>query len=227
MMAAREVHMWMECQDDGPAMAPAHDLRAWLHTETFEYLAEVNEKCLELLTEQALTRAPHAHPVLRELVDLWRSLDSSARRRAAGCPYLILDAGFADPRRWRSLSRFAVQERERPYFGTFFTVARTADVARLVFTYAWYLARTQSVAARMVLGMPAHCASLLSGCTLGQISDFAQRNVDWLRPRWPARIHVWRDFLTTARAGDAAALEQVRMHGLQILAAESRGAGGT
>jgi hypothetical protein len=177
------------------------------------------------LTEQALTRGAHAQPVLRELIDLWRSLDSGARRRAAGCPYLLLDAGFADPGRWRSLSRFEVQERERPYFGAFFTVARTAEVARLVFTYAWYLARTQSVAARMVLGMPAHCASLLSGCTLGQISDFAQRNVDWLRPRWPARIHVWRDFLTTARTGDAAALEQVRMHGLQILAAESRTAG--
>jgi hypothetical protein len=34
--------MGMECQDDGPVVAPAHDLRAWLHTETFEYLAEVN-----------------------------------------------------------------------------------------------------------------------------------------------------------------------------------------
>jgi len=218
--------MWMECQDDGGVVGPANDLQAWLHTETLEYLAEVNEKCLELLTEQALTRAPPAHPVLRELADLWRSLDSGARRRAAGCPYLILDAGFADSRRWRSLSRFEVQQRESPYFGTFFTVARTPDVARLVFTYAWYLARTQSVAARMVLGMPAHCASLLSGCTLGQINEFAHRNVDWLRPRWPARIQVWRDFLATARTGDATALEQVRMHGLQILAAESRMAGG-
>jgi len=115
--------MWMECQDDEPMAAPAQELRAWLHTETFEFLAEVNEKCLELLTEQALMRSPHAHPMLRELVDLWRSLDSSARRRAAGCPYLILDAGFADPRRWRSLSRLEVQERERPHYSAFFTVA--------------------------------------------------------------------------------------------------------
>jgi hypothetical protein len=215
--------MWMECQDDEPVEARAHDLRAWLHTETFEFLAEVNEKCLELLTEQALTRSPHAQPMLRDLVDLWRSLDSSARRRAASCPYLILDAGFADPTRWRSLSRFEVQERERPSFARFFTVPRTTDVARLVFTYAWYLARTQSVAARMVLGMPAQCTSLLSGCTLAQINDFAQRNADWLRPRWPSRTHVWRAFLDTARTGDGQALEQVRMHGLQILAAEARG----
>ncbi len=201
---------------------PGKELRHWLHAETFEALAEVNEQCLGLLTEQALTRSAPTHPMLKELAELWRTLDAGARRRAAACPYLVVDAGFADSRRWRSVNGFAVQERQTPGYGSFFTVPRSVDVARLVFTYAWYLARTHSVAARVLLGMPADCVTLIAGCTLLQIGEFAERNISWLRPRWPSRVKVWREFLTTATTGEGVALERARLRGLQLLAAEAR-----
>ncbi|HEY4213199.1 MAG TPA: hypothetical protein VGM84_17095 [Steroidobacteraceae bacterium] len=213
--------MATDCEDDeGSAADAMREIRSWLHAETFEGLAEVNAKCLELLADQARTRAIPTHPMLRELGDLWRALDPAARRRAACCPYLVVDAGFSDSRRWRSLGDLTVHARPLPY-GSFFTVPRATEVTRLVFTYAWHLARSHSVAARVLLGMPSETASLIASCTLPQISELAEQNSSWLRPRWPSRVQVWREFLMTAETGEGLALERARLHGLQLLAGES------
>jgi hypothetical protein len=41
----------------------------WPRTETLRTLSELNEPCLELLTEQAMLRASPAPPMFRELAD--------------------------------------------------------------------------------------------------------------------------------------------------------------
>jgi hypothetical protein len=69
----------------------------WAGGDIFEALTEVNEMCLELLAEQALQPVTPNPPMFRELVDLWSQLDATSRRRAADCPYLLMDAGFCDP----------------------------------------------------------------------------------------------------------------------------------
>ncbi len=208
--------------DDAVGLEPAGESRAWLHAELFETLAGINEECLELLAAQSLARPLQPQPMLRELAELWRTLDAGARRRAAACPFLIVDAGFADASRWR----FPGQEVSEPGAPgaalPFFTVPSANAVMRRVLQYARELARNQNVAARMLLGMPAHCAALIAGCTLRQIDDIAERHPAWLRPRWPGRIQVWREFLVAARLGEGAALELARMHGVQLLAAELR-----
>src|SRR5437763_1547812 len=73
----------------------------WLHPETLESLVELNELCLGLFAEQAAVRCAQPSLLLRQVGELWRVLDAAARRRAAACPYLLVDAGFADPPRWR------------------------------------------------------------------------------------------------------------------------------
>ena len=197
---------------------------SWLRAETFESLVELNEQCLELLAEQATVRAAQTDLLLRQIGELWRTLDAAARRRAAACPYLLVDAGFADPHRWHAAAAHHVGDREQLSYIGFFTVARATGVARLVFTYAWYLARTHNAAARLILGMPAHCTHAISACTLRQIHDLAERHPEWLKPRWPARLKVWRELLLAAASGEGVALERARMHGLQLLAAEARAA---
>jgi hypothetical protein len=67
----------------------------WPCGETLRTLAELNEQCLELLVEQATTQALGAPPMFRDLLDLWTGLDAASRRRAAACPFLLLDAGYA------------------------------------------------------------------------------------------------------------------------------------
>lgn len=195
----------------------------WLQSETLDSLVELNGQCLELLAEQSLTQPMQGNLLLRQVGEIWRTLDDEARRRAASCPYLLFDAGFADSARWRSVEGQGVSEATTPYV-TFFTVPRASAVVRQVFIYAWYLAQSKSVSAQLLLGMPAHCTHLISAHTLTRIHELAERHPEWMRPRWPNRVRVWRDFLLAAASGDVVALENARMHGIQLIAAECRAA---
>lgn len=214
--------MLLRCGIEGDEAEEAR--HAWLDAPTLESLAELNELALGLLVEQAAAPAAEPRALLRELGALWRTLDPQARRRAAAVPYLLLDAGFGDRARWRPTAAAQVAEPDRAAPPAFFTVPGTVEVARLLFTYAWHLARAQSAAARLLLAMPAGCAAVIAGYTLRRMTTLAERHPDWLRPRWPAHPELWRELLTAAGAGEARALERARLHGLTMLAAEARAA---
>ncbi|HKD54581.1 MAG TPA: hypothetical protein VKB72_10225 [Steroidobacteraceae bacterium] len=194
----------------------------WLHAETLETLVELNELALAVLAEQAAARGAAASLLLRQVAEVWRSLDAPARRRAASCPYLLVDAGFADPLRWRQTPAPQVGDAAHAAYTAFFTVPAATLLARLVFTYAWHLARTQSAAARLLLGMQAPSVALIRHYTLCQIQVLAENHLEWLRPRWPARVQVWRELLQAAASGEPASLERARLRGLTLLAAEAR-----
>ena len=194
----------------------------WACAEPLKTLADLNEQCLDLLTEQALLRAATAPALLGDLTDLWSRLDANSRGRAAACPYLLMDAGFADPQRWRWIGTQRISDREVTAFAAFFSVARLPKVANQVFAHAWYIARTQPLGAPLYLGMPAQCLSLFRSCTMRQITELADQHAGWLRPRWVTRIGFWRDLLEAAIANDGLALERARLQGVQLLAAELR-----
>ena len=216
--------MLLQCEtEDGVPGEGASLVAGWLHPETLESLLELNELCLALLAEQAAARTAQASLLLREVAELWRVLDAAARRRAAACPYLLVDAGFADPLRWRQPAALGVGDTGQAAYTTFFTVPGATEVARLVFTYAWHLARSQSAAARLLLGMSAPCAALIGHYSLRQIHALAETHPQWLKPRWPARVQVWRELLLAAASGEAPVLERARLHGLTLLAADARG----
>lgn len=194
----------------------------WPCAEMLKTVAELNEQCLELLAEQAMQRATPAAPMLRELKELWRRLDASVRRRAAACPYLLVDAGFADPYRWGWVGAQRMEDREPDAFAPFFTVPGVTGVAHQVFNNAWYMIRIEPVGAPLFLGMSTHCAALFKACTMRQVAELADRHASWLRPRWLGRTKVWSDLLLAAISDDGIALERARMRGVQLLATELR-----
>jgi hypothetical protein len=215
--------MLLQCErEDGAAEAGTALAGGWLRAGTLDSLLELNELCLALLTEQAAVRGGPPEGLLQELAGLWRDLDGVARRRAAACPYLLLDAGFADPLRWRAAPAPQVGDAGAGRYACYFTVPAAAEVARQVFIYAWHLACSQPAAARLLLGMAAPSATLIGCHTLRQIQVLAESHPEWLRPRWPARVQVWRELLLAATAGDATGLEHARLRGLTLLAAEVR-----
>ena len=207
---------------------PAHSQRVWttqtwLGSETLESVAELNEQCLELLMEEAKScEMPMGHPLVADLRDLWMALDAPARRRAAYCPYLLVDSGFVRVQRWAWVRGHHVRDEERATQLKFFNSGKAITVGRLVLTYAWHLARSQNTAARLLLGMSGQCAELIAACTINQIHELAETHPEWLQPRWPGHLRVWRELLTTAISGESPELERARTHGLQLLAAEVR-----
>ncbi len=216
--------MLLHCEREGGTAEDGATLGGcWLRTGTFESLTELNELCLALLAEQSAVGGGPGSGPLQTLNELWRALDGAARQRAASCPYLLLDAGFADPGRWRTRAASPqVGDAAADRYACYFTVPAAAEVARLVFIYAWHLTRSQSAAARLLLGIPAPSAALISHYTLRQMQALAESHPEWLRPRWPARVQVWRELLLAASSGEAAALERARLRGLTLLAAEAR-----
>jgi hypothetical protein len=214
--------MLLQYESEDPLAVEDERAGAWLRPETLEALAELNELSLALLAEQASVRSPAAGLLVRQVGELWRALDPAARRRAAACPYLLLDAGFADAPRWRRAAALGVGDAAPACYHGFFSVPGAAELASLLFTYAWYLARVQRAAARLLLGMSAPCAALIGGYSLPQIRALAAKHPGWLRPRWPARVEVWRELLLSAAAGETQALERARLRGITLLAAEAR-----
>jgi hypothetical protein len=191
--------------------------QSWLRPKTLESLAELNEQCLELLRQQAC--AGTDQPLLRELRALWRELDPASRRRAAGMAVLLLDAGFTDAARW-TLQDGVRDQAVEP--APFFTVSEAVPVTRLVLTYAWHLARAEGAAARLMLGMSGRCVELIGSYTLNRVTCLAETRTHWLRPRWTRCPMVWRDLLTAALAGEAQAMQRMRLRVLSLLAAEAR-----
>jgi len=62
-------------------------------------VAEINEQMLECLRQMAADDAPQAPRLVTLLREDWQRLDPKAQRRLSACPYLLLDAGFAQPQR--------------------------------------------------------------------------------------------------------------------------------
>ena len=185
-------------------------------------LRELNEQCLDLLAGQAAAQPKHGNQLLRLVGDLWSSFDRTARERAASCPYLLLDVGFTDLTRWRRSHGQEVNKPPPVPYGGFFTVPQAASVAKRVFMYAWNLASSSSMTAQLTLGTPERCTQLISTCTVTQIHELAEQHPEWLRPRWPTKVNVWRNLLLAAASGDGVLLERTRMHGYQLLASEVR-----
>jgi len=207
---------------------PSWSAQPWLGGDTLSALAALNEQALNLFVEEAAVRAAGcSQPLVRDLAQLWHKLDAAALKRAAACPYLLLDTGFADPQRWLWVQGHQVLERERGPTVPFFTVPRAAAVMRKVLTYGWHLAQSRQSAARLLLGMSAPCVNLVGSLTLSQLDDLAEKHPAWLQPRWPQRVRIWRELLIAATAGEGPSLQQVRLRGLQILAADARANGGS
>jgi hypothetical protein len=202
----------------------ANVVAAAARSEARNSLTELNSQCLELLSEQALAQPAQANLFLHHVGELWRSLDEQSRRRVASCPYLLLDAGFSNPGHWRWLDERHVNEAPPPPYNIFFTVPRAPTVARQIFIYAWHLVQSRNLTAQLLLGIPTQCARRIGGCTLRQVHGLAERHPDWLRPRWPNRIKLWRELLRAAATGEAVALEDTQLYGLQLLAGELRAA---
>ena len=184
-------------------------------------VAEINELMIEILRSAAEESplAPRAQPrLVSGLRELWCALDDAAQQRLARCPYLLLDAGFAAPERWDGIALDSgVMDGAAPR-GYFASPAGVALVRRTL-VFAWHLARSNRLSARVLLGMTAECAERIAVSAFKDLEALAELCPVWVAPRWEAQPNIWRQMIQAALNGRDAALRQVQLRGLQLLAA--------
>jgi len=189
-------------------------------------VAEINQQMLACLRQMALDEPPDNASSAPRLVTLlradWRRLDASAQRRVAACPYLLLDAGFAQPQHWE---RWEHWERapcagvmdvssQRGYFSGRDGVA----LVRRTLVLAWHLARANRVSGRVILGMSALSAERIAAARLADLEALAELGPGWIVPRWEAQPPVWRQLIDAGCRGQPLLLRQAQLRGLQLLA---------
>ncbi len=183
----------------------------------FDTLAGLNYQCLELLARQAAASSTQAFE-LGEVIQWWRSLDEAARRRAADYPFLLLDAGFADPQRWQQLEDPRVNE-SNPAYAAFFTVPDAVTVTRSVFVLASSMVMLHRTYASLALGMHPQCVRMIAAHSILEVQHMAEHSWKWLAPRWAQRPEVWRELLSAGAEGGEA-YRYARIYGMQLIEAD-------
>lgn len=192
------------------------------HAETFsqwlEPIYDLNRRMLALLGERCRPGTEQlgfhvATPVGLAL----REAQSSDRQQLARCPFLLLNAGFREPGKWQCASS---HETEFSMDAALKSASHTPvlALARGTCLVAWYLIRTNPVAARLVLGVSPESAVLIARSGLTNLQETAARLVlhQWITPRWHDRPDVWRRLIRLARTSATS----VGVHGLQLLLAD-------
>ncbi len=152
----------------------------------------------------------------------WHALSVPARLRLAGCPFLLVDAGFAELERWGRLPDFAVHEIMPVRALLTSRSVLSAPLVLRVLLLAWHMTRANPAGARIALGMSRRCAGIVADCRLTDLEALAERRPDWIRPRWDRRSDVWPAWLSAAAKESPRRLEALQLWGLQMLAAEVR-----
>ena len=158
----------------------------------------------------------------------WLALDPAARQRLAACPYLLFELDFASLLGGIALSPRAVQESRglpgEPGIAASFVGAEGRVFARMLFQYAWHLARSSPTVAAFVFGTPLALLEPVRTLGVARVEALAAVASGALRLRWDRQPLIWLDWLAAARSGDPAALWSAQLRGLQRIAGACRDA---
>ncbi len=184
-------------------------------------LFDINGQLLETLAQAAAARVAGG-ALVSELRADWLRLTVEHRARLAACPYLFIDAGFADPGRWMEVAGCAVRESVPMRRAREGGMVLAPALLRPALMLAWHLARSNPLLARIALGMSEHCAALIASSRLQDLEALAEVSPSWIRVRWEDRPEIWRQLVRAAAAQGDTQLRQLQLRGLQLLAAGAR-----
>lgn len=150
-------------------------------------------------------------------------LSSAARMSLAALPYTLYSLGFEDEKLWRSLAEPAalasalstVERYAQPH-----SASLQASLCEVALTYAWHVATSSPLAARLIYAMPENVAQRLTAAPLWYVRRLAVHHAALLIPRWPTNPGFWPDLVRFAAAGDQHRLATAKILGSQLIAAE-------
>jgi len=198
--------------------APAPALAGVWDAAVLGPVREINEQVVDLLCEAAASAGEECAGLLAVVRGEFLQAPAAARRRLAGCPYLLLDAGFGESARWARPA--GVRDAPPPRAAAPPVIDCGVSLARRALVLGWHLARSNRLAARVALGMTPACADLVGALRLGELEAMAESDRGGVRLRWEDRAELWRPLLRAALIERTATLSGLQMRGLQLLAAE-------
>lgn len=175
-------------------------------------LSELNLRFLELLATDH-----HEAAVLSGDMRLCLTQMSIAQRAAvADCPYALFDVRFQDEVHWSmrlsDAQRWQVAE-------VSVAGAEAVNFVRLALFYAWHVAHSAKLAARVQLGMNESVVTAFRSTTLDRLPALAVSEAAYLSVKWSANAAYWGLLTRAAATADTAALRRVQLYGLQLSAA--------
>jgi hypothetical protein len=181
-------------------------------------LHEINERCIELLINEARADRRPPVPLVVPLRDILLHTTTEARRRAAQRGLLLVDMRFQDRNFWYAVQREPGRSRSLPSAGSGSFPRRSAvPLARSILVLAWHSLRADREAARILLGLSASVATVLEKLALSDIDAIAGAQFRHVQPRWPDKAAVWRELLTSAQSDRAVSLARFNVHALQLM----------
>jgi hypothetical protein len=92
------------------------------------------------------------------------------------------------------------------------------NLTRATCVLGWHLARTDQIAARLILDASTECAEAIARLNLTDLQEIAERMVLFhqVKPRWHDRPEVWRRLIRLAQTSPHRPFASVNIRGRQL-----------
>jgi len=183
-------------------------------TEILNTVAAVNGQLLDALAESARSGV-RPFPLLESLRSHVASLRPSERQVAARCGVFLADAALADLPVGLPVTGPSA-DRARAWL----PIEESISLAHSVLLGSWYLIHASPAVARVLLGIRAADVTAYRARGVGDLAQIARRHSDWIRPRWPNRLDVWRQILECGSPPVTAEPRSITLRCLQVSAGD-------
>jgi hypothetical protein len=187
-------------------------------------LAGLNVDYLELLATDPLHPESPDHGLQylpRPVVQQLASLSCEARLALGRCPFALFTLGFGNAGFWTQAVQGAEDATAHSRYCRPVTAGPPSSLfADAVLTFAWHLAMTSRISARLLLGMTDPVADVLKHAPLWHLRRITSDYPDLVMPRWPGNPCFWPDVIRFAARADWTNLANATVLGRQLTAAE-------
>jgi len=198
------------------ALPPHH----WPRLRALRDVCQLNEHLLGVLSTAAASGAPSTLGLLTQNSELWCSLDSSSRSRAAQIPILLLDLKFQDETWWNGIVRAASCRSTYEVSAEQGVDPWLTEFTRQALMLAWPSVREDRASAALLFGMSEPVAAIIGALAPQQVDHVSVHHSRAIRVRWAEFPVFWRKLLMAAQADDIQTLRDLHLYGLQLLGGE-------
>jgi hypothetical protein len=206
----------------------AHDLTSpqqpqpphWKGQQSLDLVYQLNERCIELLSEAAASAALTGPPILADNRELWMGLTSDERQRAARMPFVMLDVRFKNTAWWMQIAQGRTHEPAAESCTGGLSPEASEPLTQEIVMFAWQTARWDETVAELSFGMSSAVARVIATLTPQKIRAIALREHAATRVRWDDDSQLWRELLSAAKANHEEKLASLHLQAKLLLCSE-------